>query len=530
MYKILLVDDEDEVRENMVSLVDWASLGFSVIAQARNGKEALEKVEYFLPDVVFTDIRMPYMDGMELIEELHKHYPSIKIIIFSGHEEFTYAKKALYYNVLDYILKPVNLKELEEIFRGVYQKLEKEIAELKDFESLEKKFEINLPVLRQKYYQDLIRGTMTELIAQQMLEEYRIKTLYGRRFLCFKANVHCDPTVEKKELVQLSVRDLLEKSLLERNPNHKGGVIFLASDRICGILVDIEDISGLLELLLDVCKEVKKIFSAEMFIGVGNPHDGLRGVRASAKEAGSALNYQYFQDVNQVIYINDIKSVKEDDIPLEQSYEALVFQIMREKNEDKMEELVDGIGEEFSKHNLSENKRHVYAMHIFTTMLRIFAKYEINVEQILPEDTNFLEFVEHISNEGAMKTWLTKSLREVKLLLVDDELTKNSDIVKKAKRFIIENYWDSNLSLDTVCGHLHISPTYFSAVFKRETGENFVSFVTKTRIEQAIILLNTTELKAIAISEKVGFNEPNYFNYVFKRYMGMTPSKFKNKG
>lgn len=331
-------------------------------------------------------------------------------------------------------------------------------------------------------------------------------------------------------MVQLSVRDLLEKSLLERNPNHKGGVIFLASDRICGILVDIEDISGLLELLLDVCKEVKKIFSAEMFIGVGNPHDGLRGVRASAKEAGSALNYQYFQDVNQVIYINDIKSVKEDDIPLEQSYEALVFQIMREKNEDKMEELVDGIGEEFSKHNLSENKRHVYAMHIFTTMLRIFAKYEINVEQILPEDTNFLEFVEHISNEGAMKTWLTKSLREVKLLLVDDELTKNSDIVKKAKRFIIENYWDSNLSLDTVCGHLHISPTYFSAVFKRETGENFVSFVTKTRIEQAIILLNTTELKAIAISEKVGFNEPNYFNYVFKRYMGMTPSKFKNKG
>ena len=127
LYKIMLVDDEEEVRKSIIRKIPWEDTGFEVIGDAENGKDALEKIEMNEPDVVLTDIRMPYMDGLAMAERIRQTHPSIKIVIFSGFDEFEYAKKAIKLNVIEYILKPVNVEELTVILKKIKKNLDDEI-------------------------------------------------------------------------------------------------------------------------------------------------------------------------------------------------------------------------------------------------------------------------------------------------------------------------------------------------------------------------------------------------------------------
>ena len=127
LYRIILVDDEEEVRKGIIRKIDWETLGFQVVGDAENGEEALEMIEQLEPDMVMTDIRMPYMDGLTLSAKIRQKYPSIKIIIFSGFDDFEYAQQAIKLNVTEYILKPVNVEELTEILTRVHENLEEEI-------------------------------------------------------------------------------------------------------------------------------------------------------------------------------------------------------------------------------------------------------------------------------------------------------------------------------------------------------------------------------------------------------------------
>jgi len=129
LYKIMLVDDEEEVRKSIINKIDWADAGFEVIGDAENGKDALEKIEQNEPDVVLTDIKMPYMDGLTMAETIRQLYPSVKIVIFSGFDEFEYAKKAIKLNVIEYILKPVNVEELTAILKKIKKNLDEEIEQ-----------------------------------------------------------------------------------------------------------------------------------------------------------------------------------------------------------------------------------------------------------------------------------------------------------------------------------------------------------------------------------------------------------------
>lgn len=127
LYRIILVDDEEEVRKSIIRKIDWEAVGFSVVGDAENGEDALEKIEALEPDVVLTDIRMPYMDGLTLAERIRQKYPSMKIVIFSGFDDFEYAKKAIKLNVTEYILKPVNVEELTAILKRIRGNLDEEI-------------------------------------------------------------------------------------------------------------------------------------------------------------------------------------------------------------------------------------------------------------------------------------------------------------------------------------------------------------------------------------------------------------------
>lgn len=146
LYRILLVDDEEEVRKGIIRKMEWERLGFEMAGDAENGEEALEKVEQLQPDVVLTDIRMPYMDGLTLAKRIRQKYPSIRILIFSGYDDFEYAQQAIKLNVTEYILKPVNMEELSEILARVKENLDEEIEQRRNINLLRESYLGSLPM------------------------------------------------------------------------------------------------------------------------------------------------------------------------------------------------------------------------------------------------------------------------------------------------------------------------------------------------------------------------------------------------
>ena len=158
LYSILLADDEEEVRKGIIRKIDWENLGFQVVGDAENGEEALEKIEQLKPDVVMTDIRMPYMDGLTLSKRIRQKYPSTKILIFSGYDDFEYAQQAIKLNVTEYILKPVNVEELTEILNRVRDNLDEEIEQRRNVRRLRESYQNSLPILREIFLNDLVKG------------------------------------------------------------------------------------------------------------------------------------------------------------------------------------------------------------------------------------------------------------------------------------------------------------------------------------------------------------------------------------
>ena len=171
LYRIILVDDEEEVRKSIIRKIDWTAVGFAVVGDAENGEDALEKIENLEPDVVLTDIRMPYMDGLTLAERIRQKYPSMKIVIFSGYDDFEYAKQAIKLNVTEYILKPVNVEELTAILKRIKTNLDEEIEQKRNVNLLRENYKRSLPILREQFLKDLISRPMDGETVQTLLRE-----------------------------------------------------------------------------------------------------------------------------------------------------------------------------------------------------------------------------------------------------------------------------------------------------------------------------------------------------------------------
>lgn len=216
-YTVLLVDDEEEVMEVIDKKINWEELGFSVIGHANNGVKALEMVEEFQPDVVVTDIKMPYMDGMELSTHIKAEFPATKILILTGFDAFEYAKEAVHLEIDEYILKPVNSVELTEIFSRLKIKLDREISEKRNVEILQQYYLESLPLLQADFYSSLIEGQIREDEISKYLSDYQL-SFPGPYFCCLVIHTSSSQTPKdmKPMYLSASVRKQAKERLAEK--------------------------------------------------------------------------------------------------------------------------------------------------------------------------------------------------------------------------------------------------------------------------------------------------------------------------
>ncbi len=525
-YRVLLADDEEEIRSGISRKINWASLGFQLVGEAGNGEEALELAEQLRPDVVLTDIKMPFMDGLELCRRLRLSLPGAQMVVFSGFDDFEYARQAMSLGVSEYILKPINAPELIQVLEKLREQLDRQRLERRDMETLRRRYEESLPVLRELFYTRLLSGQIRPEQVQDRAARYEIDLPQG---LWAAALVHVDgpgDEGERDELLLLSVQSFLEKHFQLAGCAAR---VVLYGD-MAALLVHLdreERLYPLLEELERLSRLSQSYLGLRLTTGVGLPCRGPEELNRSAGGARSALDYRILAGGGRVIYIGDLEPQSTAAPSFEEEDQRALSAAVKLGTPEQVEAVVRDLMERLRHAGLSLSKCDLFLLEVVTCLVRLTRSGGLPVEEVFGEKFAGAVSVSDFSSLEELGNWLGERCRRLHDLLGRRRSDSTGQMVERAKDYITGHYTDEQLSVETLCAHIHLSPTYFSTLFKREVGMPFTAYVTKVRMEEAARLLRETDEKTYRIAEATGFSDPNYFSYVFKRHFGLSPSKFR---
>jgi len=527
-YTVLLVDDEDEVIQVIMKKIDWKGLGFTVIGYANNGVKALEMVEEFQPDVVMTDIKMPYMDGMELAGRIKAEFPTTKLLLFTGFDEFEYAKEAVHLEVEEYVLKPVNSVELTKVFAQLKGKLDQEISEKRNVETLQNYYLESLPFLRSNFYITLIEGRIQEEDLGKYLTDYQIQ-LSGPCYCCLL--IHTSSSQVPKEMTPLllaaSVQKQVEERLVEQWQakwfSYLGNIVLIAQ------LKNEEEVSELTDECDRFCRYVHRIIGAVVTVGIGQVCRALPQLADSYRGAREALYYRSIYGANRAINIKEIvpRTQKQSGSTGETEMGTL-FKMIRLGTSQEVETAVDQYLSYMTTPVQSLSQHHIHVMEMVIALYRFSANNEMNEQEALGDIRQLYSRLLELEPEG-LKKWLLQISLDFRDQLIRLRSSSTKSFVQNAKEYVRNNYGDEQLSLNQICDALGVSNSYFSTIFKKETGNSFIGYLTEFRMEQASRMLIETNEKSYIIAQKVGYTDSNYFSYVFKRQYGVSPSKYRTE-
>ena len=286
LYSVLLVDDEEDAVQVIMKKINWESMGFRIAGYAGNGIEALEMAEKAQPDVVMTDIRMPYMDGISLSRKLKELYPNIRIIIFSGFDDFEYAREAIQIEVEAYVLKPINSSELKKIFENVKEDIDKERDEKQNIDKLQKYYMESLPVLRENFYTLLIEGRVPADRMEQYFKEYQVQ-MSGPYYIVTVLHVSDLSGEMEPYLTAVSVKKLAEEHVREkwdcRIFSYLGEIIIITQ------LSEKREVTDYTDYMDRFCKMARRVCRAEVTAGIGRVCDEIKDIPISYKGAAELL-------------------------------------------------------------------------------------------------------------------------------------------------------------------------------------------------------------------------------------------------
>lgn len=536
LYKILLVDDEEEVRTSIIKKIQWNDLGFEVVGDAENGEDALEKVAQLDPDLILTDIKMPYMDGLQLAERLKGEREQIEIIVFSGFDEFEYAQQAIKLNVLEYILKPVNVEELTEILSQIKIKLDKRNAEKRDIALLRENYQKSLPIIKEHFLTDLVHGKLDIEEIEEGMKLFSRELFEGERWAAASLLIEIPRTTKRpdlqslhqeKELVPISVQQILNEKLSKKYPYVAfrtsvglGMIIALKKGREASVLVD---------LLSKVCRDCKKILELSVTIGLGGVYKEIERLQESYLESKDAAGYKAAIGSDIAISIADVENIKREYLKFDEKCEGELIAVLKFGTKEQIISMTEQLTDKLENSKVHARERQVYIMSILNSIMQFIQKYELDAGVIFGKDNDYFEIMAQLGTLERMQNKLLEICLAINGNMNQERNNTAKNMIRKAKDYISENFANPCLSVEMVCEFLHISQAYFSTIFKKETGQSYVNYLTELRLNKAIELLNKTDDKTYVIASKVGYTEPNYFSYVFKKKFGISPSKYRGK-
>nr|WP_205524823.1 response regulator [Paenibacillus sp. ALJ109b] len=524
----MLVDDEEDVREGLVVEVDWEALDLRIVGLAENGREALEMAERVEPDIVVTDISMPFMDGLELAKRLRERNPLVKVVILTGYDEFDYARQAVSLSVDEYLLKPFSAGHLTELLTRLRAQMAAEVAEREDVQQLRDHYYTSLPLLQ--------ADLMATLLHRQKSPEYihgKAKQcgldLHGERYGVSVLTLHMDGEQSADtELKQFAALNIAAEVWTE----HGAGHAFMHQETIVLLYVDRwggEDGEKRQQQALEnVMRSINHYLRIPATVGSGSIVNTLAGVKHAYEDALLALDYRLVPGTDPLIYIADVERQTAGKLRFDELKQQTLTRCLKAGTQAELEDALEIIFREITvEHGRSDIQ--LYLIEVLTNVWKAAQASGEAMEDIF--GAGFQLYTDLFRLPGLSEA--QGKVREV-CLLVQHRIASGrqhvyKDIVEQALSFTKEHYADPDLSIQKVCGHLHISSGYFCGIFKKEVQLTFLQYLMQIRMEAAKELLRSTEMKSFEIAGQVGFAEPNYFSFCFKKHIGVSPKEYRKQ-
>ncbi|MCR5606461.1 MAG: response regulator [Treponema sp.] len=525
MYSVFIVDDEHIVLEGIRNKIDWENTAFSFAGEATDGELAFSMIQEMKPDILITDIKMPFMDGLELSRLLKKIQPWIKIIILSGHDEFDYAKKAISIGVEDYILKPFTHEELLDSLNKVAQRLDEEKKRKLDITKLKEELESSAILVRNKYLSDLISGSIDTANILQEAKKLNIDIIARYH------KVIISELKTKEETEETGVLQKVYSSLLDISKNVSDVIsFFISPKRFVSILKNnsVEDID---EYSYNFAEAIEHVVSQNMecnvITAIGKTVEHTSNIASSYSDADHILNQARFWNKSRILSADDIKKSSDGILSLQENDPLMERLKYAQTNE--IEEIISQYLD-----LLKDNSEHfqVIASYLFVDVIMAVSKLVENlggnIKEVMPEILSH-SFVDNaVQNQDIFVKEIRKILKNIFEYRDSKIQGRYGEVILKAKEYINKNYSSQDTSLKLVAEEVHLSPNHFSTIFSQECGITFIEYLTNVRINEAKRLLKTTDMKGADIAYDCGFSDPHYFSFIFKKNTGMTPREYKN--
>ncbi|MFC5467952.1 response regulator [Cohnella suwonensis] len=537
MYKLLIVDDEALVREAIKEQMDWNRLGFECVGDCEDGLEALEFVKRETPDVVLTDIGMPFMDGLELTRELAANYPDVKVIILTGYDDFDFAQQALKLQAVDYILKPITAAELEAVVTKLASELDASKRHAHDHEKLKKQLMESLPLLKERFLERLITSPMTERQIKESFEAFGLDWT-GSHLIALAADVDkWEWEAENERPTSLFDRELVRFGLHNIAQEFAGDLESAATfrdreNRVVAVLCgDGEQTlnEAAAKLAEDVRDAAKAYLPIKLSIGIGRACRLADNAPQAHRTAVSALEYRYVIGADAIIALSDMESRDRPELLSAVSWDAELISKLKTGAPQEMEEWVRRLFAVFREHVFPAHVCAIYLQRLVLTMMHTL--YEMNDDgaRAFGESTDPVAELSRLGSLDESEAWMQAACARAVAAIRSKREDQTLGQVAKAIDYVKRHYMDPELSLRTVCQHVSMSGSYFSSIFKQHNGKSFVEFVTHERMEKAKELLSLTSMKSYEVAYAVGYSDPHYFSGAFKKHFGETPMDYRNK-
>lgn len=522
MYNVIVADDEQNILEAIVDEVPWQSLGFNVVGQACNGAEALELVEKLAPDVVITDIKMPFITGIELAGELRQSYPAIDIVFLTGYDDFEYTKQAIRHNVVDYWLKPISVDEISAELGTLKEMLDNKWDRRRIEQGGLDLLEQNRLLLGDRFF--------NSLVARKRQPDAIVRALDSLPAGFFEPEL--EEALRSGGCYQLCEVEVGNAALLENCratvtrivSRYLTGGCFICDERLTALLCAEEKmLERQLPLLLrDITDSLHKIFGTSVTVGVSNRFDALPLVYMAFREAENALSFAPAAQ-DDILYISDIDKVSHLRMEYLDNAISELDKLIKMEAPEAVQDYVSKLFTFILGQKLSRTDLNIYILEIISLVSRAMRSVQSDTG-LSPKLIDGL----FLNNSLADIEEQVKRLCTDACVAISSQRQKNAGIiVAGALEIIAERFGDSSLSLNSLSAELHCSSNYLSSVIKKINGESFITLLTQRRMEYALERVLTSNDKIFEIAKNSGYDDHHYFSYCFKKYHGLSPNKMR---
>lgn len=525
MWKVVIADDEERICQLIKALVEWERIGLELVGTARNGLEAIELVSSVHPDILITDIRMPGCDGLELIGKVKESHSDLEIVIISGYAHFNYAQTAIKYGVGEYLLKPIDKAELnatlEKMCRHIEGRQQAEKREGTDWFSTGN----DLMRLRKQLIADLLEQDNLALTEERLEQDYHLHVQQGKyQTFCIKLDyASAEVNVSTLEIVEEKINDILEANLRtvcqemvwSMRESTVYGVVNYASSKK-------DDIRRLLRDCMNQLEVQRNLFAPITFsISLGCSVKTADEIEESLNESKIILKERLVEGTGHLLETMPIASALHEENLLEK-YRRSIAHAMEVLSMEKAAEAVDGLHQEALK------VKKVCGYEILELVLSAGDLFAIQLE--LKDRQTILEKYHRNCEQCSSIDMLFECLKGFQSSFIEALIEERDNDalrpIRQSKQYI-QNHYHEQITLEEVSSAVGLSAGYFSALFKKETGEGFAKYLINVRIEQAKIMLRETNLQVTEICRRVGYNDQKHFVSTFEKSAGVKPGTYR---